>query len=1352
MLVRYPRYSALLNSYAYFLELILHNAEEAAKYHRRADEQKLREVEEAKSNDGSGSIDTQCVIAITEDGQIEQVNKTLLKVFGYNRKEVMGRNIRMLVPSPWKEKHDAFLQRYRQTGVSKVIARPQTLYGQHKSGVSFQMKLTIQERRKENGERQYIGMISPITTENLNGVIIITEMGYIRLVTQRTLDLFGGYEASDLLTRNVNMLMIDSIAVAHDNHLKRYRDTGEARVIGTSGRNVPGRRKDNSVFPAALTVEELFLEGERSFMANIQDTSNTVGTIFMDGFGMIQNSDLGLQQLLGYRKEDIVGKNIKSIMPPPYSEYHDMYLERYRRTKVSNILRSTEGRILPAIHADGSAVSIRAIIARADTGDGTSGMLFKGIIKRGDLTSMSGKDFRKGYFENYEISLNKAGVIVRIKRQILTMLGHAADRPLSDFIGQPIEVLIPAMPDRPSQAKTNWMLRALKDPELNFYLLAVCKNFTLLPISFCLQASNEGDTIRMRIRDLSDADALMNIDEVGNVLSYNDDAYILLGHEPDDVIGRNIKLIQPPEVAANHDGYLKKYKNLKDKQAGVPRSVNGMHRDGNPIPIEIQITDMKGSEGQKGIIGRLRHRSLEDRVPRDLVLKYFTNTKHLGDLGADGASASVIASATSVTSGASRLRFKGKTASSNRSGIVGNSEKSQQSISKLSGGKSAAFADDTINYQMASHSDIGSESSGTGSRTSATTRNRIFDEKFKSIHNSEKDDPSLSRLGFILNIILGLYVVIFAIGLLLINLIPSPEPYYELLDLVTQYNVKLNEVIFASRFLALAKNESVNIGPCAFTNKTTLSVPVCEWVAAGIKYPHKTVPELEELWHESAEGFVDVVTLFEERYHKIRRPGDVLDKYIQGTFKMYQFVNGTPSTYTSFSLYTLWNVAGVFSDAANTLDANLDLSDKSTRAWNLVLANRLFMNDIIYDLVHLVPEVVKSSVENTVIYHLILAIISVVCGALGLFFAIIPQFRAVQQDREKILRLIVQLPKSVVYDLVYKVYATVDLEAEESQEEAAEIDFQLEQAKKEAADEDGDDEDGVEGGAGIDVQDISVIPDRSNKLYAAFAIGLFSISLPLIVHVAWRYAYDVELYKTVTLVTDFSILYTESISLSWRPMGFYLNCVDEKFCDKYPKNRDAFLKNVDHLREYYEEALSLSASIPSINAIFQNSITEPYKSPQNLLDRMAKSGDPFLPKGYADKTTLGMSTMINNILDSAGRLAARFDAQTMDDFWFLWEVLNNEGETGMYTLFEAGLEKFTMDLSSGTLAANATYAVGLVYAIAVFWFGFGAIRNYIRSETKASRNALYMVPIQVVRVTKPIIEYVEELHLSLTKG
>jgi hypothetical protein len=63
------------------------------------------------------------------------------------------------------------------------------------------MKLLVQERRKENGERNFIGMIQPTNLDNKNGTVIINEMGIIKMVTKQTLDLFGGYRAGELLNK-----------------------------------------------------------------------------------------------------------------------------------------------------------------------------------------------------------------------------------------------------------------------------------------------------------------------------------------------------------------------------------------------------------------------------------------------------------------------------------------------------------------------------------------------------------------------------------------------------------------------------------------------------------------------------------------------------------------------------------------------------------------------------------------------------------------------------------------------------------------------------------------------------------------------------------------------------------------------------------------------------------------------------------------------------------------------------------------------------------------------------------------------------------------------------------------------
>jgi hypothetical protein len=119
---------------------------------------------------------------------------------------------------------------------------------------------------------------------------------------------------------------------------------------------------------------------------------------------------------------------------------------------------------------------------------------------------------------------------------------------------------------------------------------------------------------------------------------------------------------------------------------------------------------------------------------------------------------------------------------------------------------------------------------------------------------------------------------------------------------------------------------------------------------------------------------------------------------------------------------------------------------------------------------------------------------------------------------------------------------------------------------------------------------------------------------------------------------------------------------------------------------------------------------------------MASAGDDWLPPDYAAKTTLGVGAMMNSIIDAASRLKNKFDATTENDFWFLWEVLNNEAETGLYQCYHASKEYLESGFSSIKVGGNATYIFGGLYVLAVFWLLFGSVISSLQTETKCSRN------------------------------
>src|ERR1044072_4716170 len=74
------------------------------------------------------------LITIDERGHVLSFNKACKRIFGYDESEVIGRNIKMLMPSPYAESHDGYLQNYRETGHAKIIGIGREVEAMRKDG------------------------------------------------------------------------------------------------------------------------------------------------------------------------------------------------------------------------------------------------------------------------------------------------------------------------------------------------------------------------------------------------------------------------------------------------------------------------------------------------------------------------------------------------------------------------------------------------------------------------------------------------------------------------------------------------------------------------------------------------------------------------------------------------------------------------------------------------------------------------------------------------------------------------------------------------------------------------------------------------------------------------------------------------------------------------------------------------------------------------------------------------------------------------------------------------------------------------------------------------------------------
>lgn len=460
------------------------------------------------------------------------------------------------------------------------------------------------DRRSDDESDALTGLMHTI----VDGVITIDSRGRIVDFNPACETLFG-FSSAEVSGQNVKMLMPEPYQKEHDGYLHNYRTTGERKIIGI-GREVVGQRKDGTTFPMELSVGEIDQGEDRTYVGVIRDLTARArleqglrdseaqhravietavdGIIIIDKLGTVRMYNPACEKMFGFSLDEVVGRNVKMLMPSPYFDEHDRYLQNYTETRDRKIIGI--GREVIGRRKNGTTFPMELSVGETMIGGNP---LFVGVLRDITLNKTSEEALRRseGHLQERVVELEDA----RTKMAALAEQTSAARQAA----------------DSASQAKSEFLaivsheIRTPMNAILGFAKMLDDANLTKPHADYASMILRAGDALMLILNDILDlakieagridledvpfriADKLRHVEELWLAAAQQKDLYIRTATAegvPAAVIGDPMRVRQ---VLFNLVSNAIKF----TSHGGVTVSVSSIRRDEEVAELLFEVSD-----------------------------------------------------------------------------------------------------------------------------------------------------------------------------------------------------------------------------------------------------------------------------------------------------------------------------------------------------------------------------------------------------------------------------------------------------------------------------------------------------------------------------------------------------------------------------------------------------------------------------------------------------------------------------------------------------------------------------------------------------------------------------------------